>query len=734
MSAVLVVDDSLTVRMHLEEAFSAAGFEPVLAADVASARRALASRRFALAVLDVLLPDGDGLELLAEIKGSPQHAGTPVVLLSTETEVQHRVRGLQTGADEYVGKPYDAAQVVARARELVRRRAGVDSGAAPRPVLLVDDSVTAREELREALERAGLQVVTAGSGEEGLRVASERRPRAIVVDGVMPGMDGATFIREVRADAALRTTPCILLTASGSVGELRALDAGADAYVRKDEDGNELVLARLQALLRSATSAPEGSAAGAPAARRILVIGAGTAPLGDVAETLRVDGHDVVVAASPEEALALLAVDRVDAILVEATEQGKEGAAACLRIRGDGRWRHLPLLVVGERPDPEATVDALAGGADDYVPLASGPLVARARVNAQLRRSQFEDENRTREGYARSAAILETISDAFFAAGRDWRFVYVNHALEEMVGSPRDALAGAVLWERCPFLARGQPRAELDRAVEAQVPVTFEARGPAERWIEVRAFPHRDGLTAYLRDVTERRRTQEVQAHLLGITGHDLRTPISVVRVSLDVALRDPQLSERNRRVLARASGAAARMSRLVNDLLDYSRARLGKGIPIARRPAELDAICRDIIEEVSSANAGRKISYQPGADGAGEWDPDRIGQVLSNLLTNAVRYSLEDAAVSLEWHTDGDRKVIAVHNDGPPIDPALLANMFEPFERGRTAASGGTGLGLFIVRELVRAHGGSVAVTSEAGRGTTFFVTLPARAGGSSA
>jgi signal transduction histidine kinase len=246
----------------------------------------------------------------------------------------------------------------------------------------------------------------------------------------------------------------------------------------------------------------------------------------------------------------------------------------------------------------------------------------------------------------------------------------------------------------------------------------------------VRAFPHRDGLTAYLRDVTERRRTQEVQAHLLGITGHDLRTPISVVRVSVDVALRDAQLSERNRRVLERAAGAAARMSRLVNDLLDYSRARLGKGIPIAPRPSDLDAICRDIIEEVSSANGGRRIAYHPGADGAGEWDPDRIGQVLSNLLTNAVRYSPEDAAVSVAWHALGDRRVISVHNEGPPIDQALLANLFEPFERGRSAASGGTGLGLFIVREIVRAHGGSVAVASDARDGTTFSVSLPARVG----
>lgn len=732
MTAVLVVDDSLTVRMDLEEAFSSAGFETVLAADVASARRALAARRFGLAVLDVLLPDGDGLELLAEIKRSPEHGAVPVVLLSTEAEVQHRVRGLQTGADEYVGKPYDSAQVVARARELVRRR-GDALGVAARPVLVVDDSVTAREELRAALERAGLEVVTAGSAEEGLRLAAELRPRAIVVDGVMPGMDGAAFVQAIRADAALRTTPCILLTASGSVGELRALDAGADAYVRKDEDGNELVLARLQALLRSSTSAVSVAAPGAlPAPRRILVVSAGaSAVLCDVAETLRQDGHDVVSAASPEEALALLAVDRVDAILVESTRAGGEGAAACQRIRGDGRWRHLPVLVLGARAEPEATVEALAGGADDYVPVASGPFVARARVNAQLRRSQFEDENRTREGYVRSAAILETISDAFFAVDRDWRFVYVNHALEAMVRAQRDALAGTTLWDQCPFLARGGgARAELERAIESQVPVTFEARGPGDRWIEVRAFPHRDGLTAYLRDVTERRRTQEVQAHLLGITGHDLRTPISVVRVSVDVALRDAQLSERNRRVLARAAGAAARMSRLVNDLLDYSRARLGKGIPIAPRPSDLDAICRDIIEEVSSANGGRRIAYHPGVDGAGEWDPDRIGQVLSNLLTNAVRYSPEDAAVSVAWHAHGDRRVISVHNEGPPIDQALLPNMFEPFERGRTAASGGTGLGLFIVREIVSAHGGSVAVASDPGSGTTFSVSLPARAG----
>ena len=111
--AVFITDEPEdAVRMDLAEAFSAAGFQPDLSVDLAAARRALSAARFALVVLDVLLPDGDGLELLAELKCSPVHGATPVVLLSTEVEVQHRIKGLQTGADEYVGKPYDAEQVV----------------------------------------------------------------------------------------------------------------------------------------------------------------------------------------------------------------------------------------------------------------------------------------------------------------------------------------------------------------------------------------------------------------------------------------------------------------------------------------------------------------------------------------------------------------------------------------------------------------------------------------------
>src|ERR1700753_183458 len=118
-TGVLVVDDSLTVRMNLVEILEAEGMRVTACATVAEARAALGQRHFALVILDVLLPDGDGVELLQEIRALPLAAGTAAMMLSTEAEIRDRVRALATSADDYVGKPYDPTYLVERARELV---------------------------------------------------------------------------------------------------------------------------------------------------------------------------------------------------------------------------------------------------------------------------------------------------------------------------------------------------------------------------------------------------------------------------------------------------------------------------------------------------------------------------------------------------------------------------------------------------------------------------------------
>jgi two-component system NtrC family sensor kinase len=390
---VFVVDDSLTVRMDLVEAFAAAGFRAVPCATVAEAREAFAREIPAIAVLDVLLPDGDGVALLEEWRGSPQGASLTILMLSSEAEVADRIRGIKHGADEYVGKPYDTGYVVAKAGELARARQG-GRAEARATVLVIDDSVTFREALRGALEGAGYDVLVAATGEEGLRLAAANRPRGIVVDGVLPGIDGATVIRRLRLDAALRDVPCVLLTGEGDLAaELRALDAGADAFVRKDDD-IEAVLARIGAVLRKGAGNAAKDAESALGTKKILAVDDSPTYLEELASVLRDDRYDVVLARSGEEALALLAVAPVDCILLDLLMPGIGGKETCRRIKASPSGRDIPLIMLTALDDRDAMIEGLSAGADDYIQKSGEFEVLKARMRAQIRRKQLEDEHR----------------------------------------------------------------------------------------------------------------------------------------------------------------------------------------------------------------------------------------------------------------------------------------------------------------------------------------------------
>ena len=392
---VLIVDDSLTVRMDLSDAFEAAGLRPILCSSLREARDVLSARAVDLVILDVMLPDGDGVELLKEIRLRPATGDLPILMLSSEANVKGRIRGLQTGADDYVGKPYDASYVVARGRELLRERLRQDeTAAAEKPtVLVIDDSVTFREELSQALEQSGYQVISATSGEQGLRLASARRPAALIVDGVLPGMDGATLIRRLRLDAALRGLPCLLLTASEEQGaELKALEAGADAFVRKEED-LDVILARFSAMRRAAGTAPQASPSLA-SPRRILAVDDSMTYSQALASALRDEGYDVILAHSGEEAVEMLGVQSVDCILMDLMMPGMGGQETCRRIKASATLRNTPLIMLTAVEDRQALIEGLGTGADDYIAKSNEFDVLRARIQAQMRRKQFEDENR----------------------------------------------------------------------------------------------------------------------------------------------------------------------------------------------------------------------------------------------------------------------------------------------------------------------------------------------------
>jgi DNA-binding response OmpR family regulator len=414
-ASVLIVDDSLTVRMDLTEAFEAAGLRPVSCATAAEARDVLARAQVDAVILDVMLPDADGVEFLQELRGAGSGSTAAVLMLSTEAEVKDRIRGLRTGADEYVGKPYDTEYVVARVWELLRTRGTAATDGTT--VLVIDDSATFREELRRACQEEGYQVLTAASGDEGMRIVAGQRPAAVVVDGVLPDMDGATVIRRMRLDAALRGIPCLLLTASEDRGaELRALDAGADAFVRKDEDV-AVVLAKLAAVLRGAASAaPLDQTVSLLGPKKVLAVDDSMTYLNELAESLRGDGYDVVSARSGEEALDLLAIQEVDCILLDLLMPGLSGQETCRRIKSAAAGvRDVPLIMLTALDDRGAMIEALSAGADDYIPKSSEFEVLTARMRAQIRRKQFEEENRS----IREELLRKELEAAEARAARD---------------------------------------------------------------------------------------------------------------------------------------------------------------------------------------------------------------------------------------------------------------------------------------------------------------------------
>jgi DNA-binding response OmpR family regulator len=387
-STVLIVDDSLTVRMDLHEAFEDGGFRTVLCATGADARAAFDAEQFDVALLDVLLPDADGVELLRELRAHLRHAGVVALLLSSEAEVSDRLRGLRHGADDYVGKPYDAHAVVARCRDLLQR--GADAPA-ERSVLIIDDSLTFREELRDLLTTAGYEVHTAASGEEGLRAAAARPPSAMIVDGILPGIDGATVIRRVRLDATLRNVPCLLLTAAEDYAtELQILDAGADAFVRKQESLT-VVLAKLSAVLRKSTDTPLPATGPFHGQVKVLIVDPDRAFLDQAAELLREEGYEPVAAPDADDALAMLAVQPAGCVVLAVDVPGVDGLALCSRIRSVPGLRDMPVIGLGAG---DALLDCLAAGADDYVRRTDGASTLRAHIRAHIRRQQLHEQNR----------------------------------------------------------------------------------------------------------------------------------------------------------------------------------------------------------------------------------------------------------------------------------------------------------------------------------------------------
>lgn len=225
----------------------------------------------------------------------------------------------------------------------------------------------------------------------------------------------------------------------------------------------------------------------------------------------------------------------------------------------------------------------------------------------------------------------------------------------------------------------------------------------------------------------ERAEMLALQQQLMAVVSHDLRNPLAAMKSAAALIARSEAVDDGHREDARRVISNARRMERLIRDLLDFSRLRVGQALPIHPGQADLVEVCRRAI-----ADLGREAEGQVTVEGRGQvsgpWDSDRLEQVVTNLVSNALKYGPQRPVRVVVEGADGEVR-LSVSDEGGGIPPALQQEIFEPFRRGVAgdAQEGhSAGLGLYIVRRIAEAHGGAVAVQSAPGQGTTFTVTLP--------
>jgi signal transduction histidine kinase len=264
-----------------------------------------------------------------------------------------------------------------------------------------------------------------------------------------------------------------------------------------------------------------------------------------------------------------------------------------------------------------------------------------------------------------------------------------------------------------------------------------DARGDVHRLI-VSATPVRGdgvrGAVVVFMDVTESRKLEEelrravqFRERMMGIVSHDLRSPLATISIAAQSMLKHAAAPDWVRSSALRVRRSVDRMTRMVADLLDFTRVAATGGLPVERQPVDLRGPVQEAIDEIAVSHPGVVRLVLPDHAVNGTWDPDRIAQVVTNLVTNALQYGSREAGVDVQVRDEGAEAVLSVTNQGPVIGAADLPILFDPFQKGPAGAhSGGLGLGLHIVYEVVKAHGGKIAVTSNAEEGTTFTARLP--------
>ena len=423
--------------------------------------------------------------------------------------------------------------------------------------------------------------------------------------------------------------------------------------------------------------------------------------------TIELDDETIrylAVLGKPIEVLARLADSAADGVRRPGHERRAQTNQS-LRIERD----KTDVAIAKER-------DTIEGVADDVV------WIARQRADQVVRTARADADSKRRPQSTATEASSErerTRADGLLADERSNADAVLADERAERGRYPDEFLTGER--EATDMDLTGE-RAHADTLIgdqreanEKMVSATIRAQ---ELTVEADAAKERAEKSEL-----ELRAVAEFREMFIGILGHDLRNPLGSIVTAASLLLRRGHLDEQDAATVARIIRGSQRMSRMITQLLDFTRARLGGGFPIEPKPTDLREVCRNVVEEFEVT-----IHLEVLGDVTGTWDQDRLAEALSNLMGNAIEHATPGTVVLVKAHADGAEVVVEVSNQGAPIPADLLPFLFEPFRRAKQrekSATGNLGLGLYIAHQIVLAHGGTLDAHSTHGT-TTFVMCLP--------
>jgi PAS domain S-box-containing protein len=484
--------------------------------------------------------------------------------------------------------------------------------------------------------------------------------------------------------------------------------------------------------------------------------------------TLESPGYELVTARSGAEALKKVLVDDFAVIVCDVLLPVMDGFEVAAMIKQRERSKHTPILfLTAAGADMRFIYKAYAVGGVDFLTKPLEPDLLRAKVaifadlfrkdlrirrQSEALRSAIERQKELELAELRRATeeryrnLADASPSIVWTAGPDGKLVYANRRWREYTGMGHEAWRGwrwlaTIHEDDLEAFESGWREAIANHAeYTAECRVKRAADG-AYRWHLCYAVPELGaggelvGWVATMTDTEELRRSIQARDEFLAVASHELRTPLSTLGLAvhgLRMAMNGQGSAEPDR-ILSKLDAAerqVERLEKLVAALLDVTKI-VGRRVMIEPRDCDLAQLAREVVERARSEaeRAGCELVLQAEGPVPGRWDALRIDQVLTNLLSNALRHGAGRPIEIRVAAINGDHARMVVRDEGEGIAREQMPLLFGRFQRGRgRAGQGGLGLGLFISRHIVEAHGGAITVASEPGQGTTFTVELPAR------